>query len=99
MAGKTMELKDLILSTLQELDMKVQEDGYKAPPVIEEKLSENLSDEKQFLLDSKQRLEVLFEGLKSNENNKVEAKINLVTNFLQFYLTKIDTRLEKISNA
>jgi nitric oxide reductase activation protein len=100
-AGETVELKDLILSTLEELDEKVQEDSYKTPLVAaplkpERKTRETQSEEKEFLLDSKKRFEVLFEGLKSDENRKVEAKLNLVTNFLQFYLAQIDERLEKI---
>jgi hypothetical protein len=100
MVGETMELKELILSTLEELDEKIKEDGYK-----ETKLSQTLShvslvnhtsddsDERAFLLDSKERLEVLFEGLKSEQNQKPEEKLNLVINFLQFYLTEIDKRL------
>jgi hypothetical protein len=86
-----MELKELILSTLEELDAKIQEDGYQEPVKMQED-SIN-SGEKEFLLHSKERLEVLFDGLNSDENQKVEAKLNLVINFLQFYLTQVDERL------
>ena len=101
MAGKTVELKELILSTLEELDEKVQEDTHKIS-IVAAPLKPSSADEKtqslerEFLLDSKKRFEVLFEGLKSEENRKVEAKLNLVTNFLQFYLAQIDERLEKL---
>ena len=88
-----MELKDLILSTLEELDTKIQEDGFKdsSTSVQVTEVSEN---EREFLLSSKERLEVLFDGLKSDENRKVEEKLELVINFLQFYLSKIEDRLK-----
>ena len=98
MAGKTMELKELILSTLEELDVKIQEDGYQEPDVIKPIEAVN-SDEKEFLLQSKERFEVLFDGLNSEANQKVEAKLNLVTNFLQFYISKIDERLDNIKHG
>jgi len=101
MAGKTMELKELILSTLEELDTKIKEDGYKEPEIknrIEFANAAN-SDEKEFLLQSKERFEVLFDGLNSEANQKVEAKLNLVTNFLQFYISKIDERLDNIKHG
>ncbi len=89
-----MELKELILSTLEELDVKIQEDGYQEPEKIQSTISVD-TKEREFLLHSKERLEVLFDGLNSDENQKVEAKLNLVINFLQFYLTQIDERLAK----
>ena len=98
MAGKTMELKELILSTLEELDVKIQEDGYQEPDVIKPIEAVN-SDEKEFLLQSKERFEVLFDGLNSEANQKVEAKLNLVINFLQFYISKIDERLDNIKHG
>lgn len=98
MVGETMELKELILSTLEELDEKIEADGYKEREIIETTVSRSDSDEKEFLLHTKERLEVLFDGLNSDENQKVEAKLNLVINFLQFYLTQIDERLTKIND-
>ncbi len=88
-----MELKELILSTLEELDVKIEEDGYQERAEMQSPTFTKESDEKEFLLHSKERLEVLFDGLNSDENQKVEAKLNLVINFLQFYLTQIDERL------
>jgi len=96
-----MELKELILSTLEELDTKIKEDGYQEPETIKPIEFEHAvnSDEKEFLLQSKERFEVLFDGLNSEANQKVEAKLNLVTNFLQFYISKIDERLDNIKNG
>ena len=95
MAGETLELKEMILQTIKELDTKIEEDGYieKKESIKPKEPEELKSDEREFLLHSKERLEVLFKGLSSQENKKVEAKLNLVINFLQFYLTKIDERL------
>jgi len=90
-----MELKELILSTLEELDVKIEADGYQDGAVTQSPTYTKESDEKEFLLHSKERLEVLFDGLNCEENQKVEAKLNLVINFLQFYLTQIDERLSK----
>lgn len=92
-----MELKDLILSTLEELDAKIEADSFEAPKPVEKVTTTEADAELQFLKESKERLEVLFEGLKSEETTKVEAKLNLVVNFLQFYLSKIDERIDKCS--
>ncbi len=98
MVGKAMELKELILSTLEELDLKIEEDGYKEKAALQVSKINTSSDEKEFLLHTKERLEVLFDGLNSDENQKVEAKLNLVINFLQFYLTQVDERLTKVND-
>ncbi|HIP02268.1 MAG TPA: hypothetical protein EYH01_09735 [Campylobacterales bacterium] len=90
-----MELKELILSTLEELDVKIEEDGYRESLNVQAPSIVNDSDERAFLLHSKERLEVLFDGLNSDENQKAEAKLKLVINFLQFYLTQVDERLSK----
>jgi hypothetical protein len=90
-----MELKELILSTLEELDVKIEEDGYRESVKVQAPSIVNDSDERAFLLHSKERLEVLFDGLNSDENQKVEAKLKLVINFLQFYLTQVDERLSQ----
>ncbi len=87
-----MDLKDLILSTLEELDNKIEEEGYKEGS--EEEIATVSENEREFLLNSKERLEVLFDGLKSDENVKVEEKLELVVNFLHFYLSRIEDRLK-----
>lgn len=92
MVGERMELKDLVQSTLKELDIKQErkEDIIQAVPITKKS-----SNERAFLLNSKEKIEVLFEGLNSKENQKVESKLNLVINFLQFYLSQIDSHLDK----
>ncbi len=95
MVGEAMELKELVLSTLEELDVKIKEDVDKVSVKIQAPSTLLNSDEREFLLHSKERLEVLFDGLSSDENQKVEAKLKLVINFLQFYLSQVDERLSK----
>jgi hypothetical protein len=100
MVGKRMELEELVQSTLKELDKKVQKQtAEKREPIVAKPESSEfriLSDEKEFLLNSKEKFETLFNGLKSDDVKKIESKLNLVVNFLQFYNSKLDSRLEKL---
>ena len=47
----------------------------------------------EFLFAIKERMEVLFEGLKQSENRHIETKLNLTLSFLEYSLLKIDERL------
>jgi hypothetical protein len=87
-----MELKDLVLSTLNEMDAEVKK--HREPIEVKPTVGVG-SDERKFLLNSKEKLEVLFQGLNHKDTKKVEAKVDLVTNFLQFYLSEVDKRLDK----
>ena len=105
-----MELKDAILSTLAELEenkipqetLQVDKSQQIQPilsqePQIEERLQPNFSnsnDEKQFLQNIQERLLVLFEGFQSPNNTKIEAKVDLTLNFLEYLLASIETRLD-----
>jgi hypothetical protein len=124
-----MELKELILSTLEELDEKIAEDSAKAQAILEaeearveaeiqagieaakeeeakhveeksepdvdEQHHDNPDDEVAFLEHSKERLLVLFEGLQAEETKNLEAKLDITLNFLEYYLAKIEERLEE----
>lgn len=95
-----MELKDIVLSTLAEIDKDLpsQDDD-----IIEEKKDEyaNISDknsmdtikEEQFLKNLRERILVLFEGFKSPNTQNIEAKLDLTLNFLEYLLAMIDERL------
>ena len=100
-----MELKDLVLSTLEELDEKLhlqqknetaiveytQKPPHNEPshPETETGVSE---EERRFLLHSRERLCVLFEGLQQQTGNP-EAKLEMTLKFLQYYLGLIEERL------
>ena len=100
-----MELKDMILSTLAELD--VEEVKEEAP--LEEKVPSapepqedadiddaQVPDETLFLKNTRERILVLFEGFQSPNNKNIEAKIDLTLNFLEYLLASIDDRLETL---
>jgi hypothetical protein len=103
-----MELKDVILSTLAELDevestfVEQQKREFVEPkkqeidlPLFEYVIS---NDEKQFLESIKERLLVLFEGFQAPNNIKVEAKVDLTLNFLEYLLASIENRIDLIDH-
>jgi hypothetical protein len=107
-----MELKDMILSTLAELEESVEETKEKdANPIQEEpkQTPENVVTEVEssevqpvsdvkFLQNVRERILVLFEGFQSPNNQNIEAKIDLTLNFLEYLLAAIDEQLEKKEN-
>jgi hypothetical protein len=58
------------------------------------KLEENIDDEGGFLLGMRERLLVLFEGLRASKNQRLEKKLNLTISYLEYTLAIIDERLE-----
>lgn len=101
-----MELKDVILSTLEEIehtketplkqesstDIKTQGAAKK-----EETESSDLAhSETLFLQNMKERIHVLFEGFQSPNNANIEAKVDLTLNFLEYLLSTIETRLGEL---
>ncbi len=107
MVTKTMELKDVILSTLAEMDDVVEQEESKAKQDIQESLQEDVKEtiqerdtvsdeEERYLKNIRERLLVLFEGFQSPNNSQIEAKVDLTLNFLEYLLATIEARLEKI---
>lgn len=116
-----MELKDVILSTLAELEettTKLElstvksyqraEESLEQPkkelfePLHHEKVNSDedaLESELQFLGSLRERLLVLFEGFQAPNNSKIEAKIDLTLNFLEYVLANIDARSEKLKKG
>jgi hypothetical protein len=103
-----MELKDVILSTLAELDEiesavvehKKQEFNEVKKQEIDIPLTQTSisSDEKQFLESIQERLLVLFEGFQAPNNTKVEAKVDLTLNFLEYLLASVENRINLIDH-
>ncbi len=100
-----MELKDVILSTLKEIEhskdeipvpmqkQKSQEIGHTL------KNSDSLNsthNEALFLESMRERIHVLFEGFQSPNNANIEAKVDLTLNFLEYLLSSIEARLKEI---
>lgn len=110
-----MELKDVILSTLAEMedvvpnessDFEVRETKEVKVKEIKETLdivndSDNSTPENEliFLNSIRERLLVLFEGFQAPNNSNIEAKIDLTLNFLEYVLATIDSRVESINKG
>ena len=77
------DLKDVILQTLEELE--INED---------ENIEDNKKVDKEFLLKTREKLLVLFEGLQSANVTKLEQKLDLTINFLEYMLSEIDKQLK-----
>jgi hypothetical protein len=78
------DLKDVILQTLEELDEKEENTS-----------SETKAIDKEFLLNLKERLLVLFEGLQSPNIVKLDKKLDLTLNFLEYTLAQIEKKLNE----
>ncbi len=105
-----MELKDMILSTLAELEESneeekqvpkekvVQKEEVKDSVEKKDDLTEEfiIEDERAFCENLRERVLVLFEGFQSPNNKSIEAKVDLTLNFLEYLLAVIDERLENL---
>ena len=78
--GKSLHLKEKIIEN-DKGELEIQS---------VESRQQSLNDEKEFLLSLRERLLVLFEGLKSSNNKKVEAKVDLILNFFEYLLATIE---------
>ena len=54
--------------------------------------------EYRFLLNLKERLLVVFEGFQSPNNREIEAKVDLLLNFLEYLLAVTEERLEQLGH-
>jgi hypothetical protein len=105
-----MELKDVILSTLAEMENDDIKEPVKfevketitpkrkeVPHAKEKKLEieeEGIDSELIYLSSIKERLLVLFEGFQAPNNTNIEAKVDMTLNFLEYILATIDKRVE-----
>ena len=110
-----MELKDVILSTLAEMDEEVTQvipskesfevkETKTLETVVPEKFVEEptvqvIDSELIYLSSIRERLLVLFEGFQAPNNANIEAKVDMTLNFLEYTLATIDTRLEKLEKG
>lgn len=71
---------------------KIEKLNYKNADELKELLEKYYLDEEKFLESLQDRILVLFEGLQSPNNRNIEAKLDMVLNFLEFTLAIIDER-------
>lgn len=90
-----METKEAIISTISEFNNK-NEDIRNDIKFNNE--SKNI-DELEFLLQIKEKMLVLFEGLRHNNSNNIELRTNMVINYLELQLSLIEDRLNKITST
>ena len=86
-----MDLKDVILETLEELEEDI------STPENNNITNKNCLD-KEFLLNLRKKMLVLFEGLQSPNITHLEQKLDLTINFLEFVLSEIDKKLDERNN-
>jgi len=98
-----MELKDVILSTLAEMEEEIpiqtqetKETKRKISVLQEEENIESFENELTYLSSIRERLLVLFEGFQAPNNANIEAKVDLTLNFLEYILATIDSRLQSL---
>ena len=108
-----MELKDVILSTLAEMeneapqkkpDKKETKREKRTVKRIEEvkeiKAKSNETESELAYLNSiKERLLILFEGFQAPNNSNIEAKIDMTLNFLEYILATIESRIEMLTKG
>ena len=102
-----MELKDVILSTLEELEHSKNESIVTVSSDLDQTnesdtvqstsiKDESAHNEALFLQNMRERIHVLFEGFQSPNNANIEAKVDLTLNFLEYLLSSIETRIKEI---
>ena len=110
-----MELKDVILSTLAEMEEKVETEELtldiernRAPQeeihevfeeIQESENSSSVESEMLYLNSIRERMLVLFEGFQAPNNTNIEAKVDMTLNFLEYVLSTIDSRVEALEKG
>ncbi len=93
-----MELKDMVLSTIAELENMGEVQDKKKIKIKNQNIQEDniTTDEKIFLKNVQEKILVLFEGLQSPKNDNFDVKLDITLNFLEFLLASIDERMKRI---
>lgn len=88
-----------LIQELDDLEVKVKEDDKQAMAIkveaLEEKEESIINNEEFFLKNIRERILVLFEGLKNTKDEHIEKRLDITITFLEFLLAKIEDRLKK----
>ncbi|WP_104697757.1 MULTISPECIES: CiaD-like domain-containing protein [unclassified Helicobacter] len=96
-----MELKDLILQTINEFDdenIDVSQGEFptkKDPNSPTQNQRIDIQIDARFLELLREKTLVLFEGLQSSQTKNLSDKLDLVINYLEYQLSLIDEALQK----
>jgi hypothetical protein len=79
---------------------KENQNNQENQPAVQEQKQEpqkpNRDDEIKYLENMREKMLVLFEGFQSPNNKNIEAKLDLTINFLEYILSTLDERLDKL---
>ncbi|EAH7585253.1 2-oxoglutarate:acceptor oxidoreductase [Campylobacter lari] len=87
-----------LIQELDDLEVKVKEDKQAMAikvEALEEKEESIINNEEFFLKNLRERILVLFEGLKNTKDEHIEKRLDITITFLEFLLAKIEDRLKK----
>ncbi|EAH6868193.1 2-oxoglutarate:acceptor oxidoreductase [Campylobacter lari] len=87
-----------LIQELDDLEVKVKEDKQAMTikvEALEEKEESIINNEEFFLKNIRERILVLFEGLKNTKDEHIEKRLDITITFLEFLLAKIEDRLKK----
>ncbi|EAJ6140497.1 2-oxoglutarate:acceptor oxidoreductase [Campylobacter lari] len=87
-----------LIQELDDLEVKVKEDKQAMAikvEALEEKEESVINNEEFFLKNLRERILVLFEGLKNTKDEHIEKRLDITITFLEFLLAKIEDRLKK----
>ncbi|AJD02056.1 2-oxoglutarate:acceptor oxidoreductase [Campylobacter lari] len=87
-----------LIQELDDLEVKVKDDKQNVAIKVEalEKKEESIINNEEFFLKNlRERILVLFEGLKNTKDEHIEKRLDITITFLEFLLAKIEDRLKK----
>ncbi|OCX42208.1 hypothetical protein A7X81_03190 [Campylobacter ornithocola] len=87
-----------LIQELDDLEVKVKNDKQNVAikvEALEEKEESIVNNEEFFLKNLRERILVLFEGLKNTKDEHTEKRLDMTITFLEFLLAKIEDRLKK----
>ncbi|MCV3442718.1 2-oxoglutarate:acceptor oxidoreductase [Campylobacter sp. IFREMER_LSEM_CL1097] len=87
-----------LIQELDDLEVKVKDDKQNVVikvEALEEKEESIINNEEFFLKNLRERILVLFEGLKNTKDEHMEKRLDMTITFLEFLLAKIEDRLKK----
>ncbi|WP_257928466.1 invasion antigen D [Campylobacter lari] len=87
-----------LIQELDDLEVKVKDEKQNVAikvEALEGKEESVINNEEFFLKNLRERILVLFEGLKNTKDEHIEKRLDMTITFLEFLLAKIEDRLKK----